>query len=58
MNKNSIIKYISIIIGLIIFSIWMNIVGNPHVVETTIGVILSIVAGVFSFKELNKLVKR
>lgn len=49
------IKYISIIVGLAIFGFWMSIVGNPHVVETVIGVILGIVSGVFCFNELNKM---
>jgi len=55
--KGTIIKYISIIIGLSVFGFWMSIVGNPHVIETIIGVIISIVAGMFSFKELYKLFK-
>jgi len=49
------IKYIAIIIGLIIFGLWMSIVGNPHVVETVIGIIIGIVGGFFSYRELNKL---
>jgi len=48
------VKYISIIIGLLIFGFWMSIVGNPHVVETVIGIILSIIGGYFSYRELNK----
>ena len=55
--KSTIIKYISIIIGLSVFGFWMSIVGNPHVIETIIGVIISIIAGIFSFKELYKLFK-
>jgi hypothetical protein len=51
------IKYLSIIIGLSIFGFWMSIIGNPHVIETIIGVTIGIVGGIFSFKELNKLFK-
>ena len=52
------IKYIAIILGLISFGLWMNIVGNPHVVETVIGVILGIAIGFFAYRELNKLAAR
>lgn len=49
------IKYIAIIIGLITFGFWMSIVGNPHVVETVIGLVLGLIVGFFSYRELNKL---
>jgi putative flippase GtrA len=45
--------YIGIISGLIIFGIWMNIVGNPHVVETSIGVLVSIGVGIFVWYKLR-----
>ena len=41
----------SILIAAIIFIVWLQLVGNPHVVETVIGLILAISAGVyFHFK--------
>ena len=50
------IKYISIGIGLLSFGFWMSIIGSPHYIETCIGVILGIVAGVFSYKEIPKII--
>ena len=38
-------KIVGFIVGLVVFSVWMNIVGNPHVVETVLGVGISIFAG-------------
>lgn len=40
-------KLISIICALIVFSFWMNIVGNPHVVETAIGIVIAVAVGFF-----------
>jgi len=31
---------ISLVAGLAVFGFWMSIVGNPHVVETVIGLII------------------
>jgi len=46
----------SIVVGLVIFAIWMSIVGNPHVVETTIGVILALAGGIYFHTQiLNKI---
>jgi hypothetical protein len=36
---------LAIIAALAVFGFWMNIVGNPHVVETVLG--LAIAVGVF-----------
>ena len=38
-------KIAALIAGLAVFGVWMTIVGNPHVVETVIGLLLAIVAG-------------
>lgn len=46
-RKANMRSLLSIVVGLIIFSIWMSIIGNPHVVETTIGVILSLAGGIY-----------
>ena len=43
-------KLISIICALIVFGFWMNIVGNHHVVETAIGIVIAVAVGFF----LNK----
>jgi hypothetical protein len=49
--------YVGIIAGLIIFGIWMNIVGNPHVAETSIGVLIGIGVGILVWYKLRKLRK-
>lgn len=41
-------KLIGIIVGLVVFSIWLNVVGNPHVVETVIGLVLAVIAGLWA----------
>ena len=51
-------KIIGIIAGLSIFGFWMNIVGNPHVVETILGLIISIVCGYVIFRESGKFVDK
>ena len=47
--------YIGIIAGLIIFGIWMNVVGNPHVAETSMGVLISVGVGILVWYKLRKL---
>lgn len=47
-------KLISIICALAVFGFWMNIVGNPHVVETAVGLIIAIVVGFFVNKGLKQ----
>lgn len=39
--------YISWIVGLTVFVGWMILVGNPHVAETSFGVIISIAVGLW-----------
>ncbi|SVD75736.1 uncharacterized protein METZ01_LOCUS428590, partial [marine metagenome] len=45
-------KIVGFIVGLVVFSVWMNIVGNPHVVETVLGVGISIFAGAWVWRWL------
>ncbi|MEN8120830.1 MAG: hypothetical protein ABFS35_10810 [Bacteroidota bacterium] len=51
-------KIIGVITGFVVFFIWMNIVGNPHVVETVLGLIISIVLGFFAYKQIDKFNKK
>lgn len=51
-------KLLGLIVGLAVFGFWMSIVGNPHVVETVIGLLLSVIAGFWSFFALRKLRSR
>ena len=57
MSNNKFTKQIlSILIGVVIFGIWLSIVGNPHVVETVIGLILAFGSGFyFYFSILRKI---
>ena len=48
-------KLLGLVAGLAIFGFWMNIVGNPHVAETSIGVLISIGVGLFVWYKLSKL---
>lgn len=34
-----------IVIGTVIFLIWLQLVGNPHVVETILGVVVGVAGG-------------
>jgi hypothetical protein len=46
--------FVAIIVALIIFGIWMNIVGNPHVAETSMGVLISVGIGFYVWHRLRK----
>jgi multisubunit Na+/H+ antiporter MnhE subunit len=51
-------KLIGIVVGLVIFGVWMSIVGNPHVVETVIGLVLGIIAGVWVYRIFRRIGSR
>ena len=51
-------KLISIICALIVFGFWMNIVGNPHVVETAIGIVIAVAVGFFLNRWLSQLLSK
>lgn len=40
-------NYIGLIVGLAVFAGWLSIVGNPHVVETVIGLVLGVGSGLW-----------
>lgn len=37
------------------FLAWLSLVGNPHVVETVLGLVLAIIAGGYAYFRLRKL---
>jgi hypothetical protein len=39
MNRTA--DLIRLIFGLAVFGLWMSVVGNPHVVETTMGLVIA-----------------
>jgi len=36
---------VRIIVGVAVFVVWLQLVGNPHVVETVIGLVIAVAAG-------------
>lgn len=47
-------KLLGFVVALIVFLGWMRIVGNPHVVETVIGLGLAVGAGIWIFLKTRK----
>ena len=45
--KKKMALIISCIVGIAIFSIWMKMVGNPHMIETCMGLVIAIGVGLF-----------
>ncbi len=43
-------KLIALVAALAVFGVWMRIVGNPHVVETCIGLVLASAVGVWVYR--------
>lgn len=48
-------KILALAVALGVFAAWLSVVGNPHVVETVIGLVLAIVAGLWAYFQLKKL---
>lgn len=46
-------KLLGLVAGLAAFALWMRIVGNPHVVETVIGLVLATVVGIWAFRKAS-----
>ena len=44
---------IGCVVGLVVFVVWIRLVGNPHVVETVIGLIIAIGAGVWAYLKVK-----
>lgn len=40
--------------GAALFIVWMKLVGNPHVIETVIGIVLALAFGGFVYKKVKK----
>ena len=47
-------KIVALVVALAIFGGWMSIVGNPHVVETVIGLVLAFGSGFWVYRALSK----
>ncbi|MDR2100377.1 MAG: hypothetical protein LBP40_06100 [Campylobacteraceae bacterium] len=48
------IKTLSVVVAVIVFIVWMGLVGNPHVLETVIGLLIAIVLGFWINRKLSK----
>jgi len=48
-------EIISVVSGIVVFIVWMKLVGNPHVIETVIGLVISFIIGGFVLSRLKKL---
>ena len=48
-------KLIGLVAGLAVFALWMSNVGNPHVVETIIGVVLALVVWFYVTRTLRRI---
>ena len=46
-------KLLGVAGGVGVFGCWMMIVGNPHVVETVIGLLLGAAVGVFIWRKVS-----
>lgn len=42
-------RVLGLVAALVVFSVWLSVVGNPHVVETVIGLVLAVIAGFWVF---------
>lgn len=49
---------VSTIAGLVAFLLWMSQVGNPHVVETVIGVVIGLAVFIACYRWLGKFQSR
>ena len=44
---------LAMVSGLLFFGIWMSIVGNPHVVETVIGLVMAACIGFWVYRTMK-----
>jgi len=47
-------KVVGLLAAFLVFLGWIRLVGNPHVVETVIGLVLSIGVGVWIFLKMRR----
>jgi hypothetical protein len=51
-------KILGIAAAVIVFLIWHSLIGNPHVIETIIGLVLASIAGFWVHSIIKKLSSR
>lgn len=47
-------RLIAFVAGLLVFMGWVRLVGNPHVVETVIGLVLGVGVGLWVYFTLKR----
>jgi len=47
-------KIVGVIAAVVVFLIWHSLIGNPHVVETVIGLVLAVGAGIWVYSIAKK----
>jgi uncharacterized membrane protein YqjE len=45
---------LGLVAGLATFVLWLSVVGNPHVVETVIGLVLALIAGIWTYVKVKR----
>jgi multisubunit Na+/H+ antiporter MnhE subunit len=48
-------RFFSFLAGVLAFLVWIRLVGNPHVVETVIGLLLAIGVGWWVHRTLRRI---
>ena len=48
-------KLIGLVAGLAVFALWMSNVGNPHVIETIVGVVLALIVWLYVTRTLRRI---
>jgi len=47
-------KIVGVIAAIVVFLIWHSFIGNPHVIETIIGLVLAVLAGIWVYSIARK----
>lgn len=47
-------KFFGLCVALAVFGGWLSVIGNPHVVETVIGLVLALIAGLWVFLKTRR----
>lgn len=57
-HLRSVAGVVAVAFGLAVFLLWQEVVGNPHVIETIIGVILAVIVGLWVYALLRRMARR
>ena len=48
-------KLFGLLAAVVVFLIWRSLIGNPHFIETILGVIFAAIAGFWVYAKANKM---